>query len=697
MDFGSLGYYIAASLFLFFAILMTISWRGRLQGGLLLLMAILTVVWAIVSGRNTYNEVAVFPFSIFFELLRNIAAYAFLLGLLKPLYQAKNQLIRHQLLMATMYVASVLLLIASFHINSYIPIGEHLLNIDYVWMYTANMLMAAAGLNLLVRLYQHTHPEGRHGFKYLFYGFGLIFCYDFFMYMDASLYGQINAQIWLGRGFAAALSVPLLTLAAQRNPSWSLEVFVSKQLVFHTATFIGIGLYLLLMAVAGYYIKTYAGSWGGTAQILFLSVAILLLISALYSGDLSARIKVFINKHFFNYKYDYRDEWTDLTRDLSKSNEEGGLYVTVINSIARIIASNGGMLWLYDDRTLKYQVVANTFFDEVTETEAIEGDFATFLFRKNWIIDLKEMQKSPEDYEGLTIPAWLQGLPQAWLVIPLRHMEELYGFLVLAESRIFSEINWEDRDLLKTACMQAVSYLAFQEASESLAKSEKFAVFNRLSAFVVHDLKNLIAQLELITRNAKKFKHNPEFVDDAFETVEHASQKMGRMLTQLTQGRFNDQSANVIDLCGAMEEIIGNHEIYKPNPHLHCALENVRILVNHDRFISIVGHIIKNAQEATDDDGYVKVEVYCDVGNVIIKVMDNGCGMDEQFIKEKLFSPFITTKGNAGMGVGVYECREFIESLGGQVTVSSSPGLGSEFILSIPAKCEQTKETGAIL
>jgi signal transduction histidine kinase len=164
---------------------------------------------------------------------------------------------------------------------------------------------------------------------------------------------------------------------------------------------------------------------------------------------------------------------------------------------------------------------------------------------------------------------------------------------------------------------------------------------------------------------------------------------MGRLLTQLKQGRFSAQVAGNINIRDAMEEVVRNHNTYLPYPQLQCLQENVRISANHDRFLSVVGHIIKNAQEATEDHGFVKINVSYENEMVIIKVKDNGCGMDESFIKEKLFTPFFTTKGNAGMGVGVYECREFIESLGGHVQVSSTPGKGTEFILNIPAMTVQ--------
>ncbi|NOY67148.1 MAG: PEP-CTERM system histidine kinase PrsK [Gammaproteobacteria bacterium] len=689
MNLVTTGYFISSGLFSILALLLLTHWRGRLQGGLLLLVVILTVIWSLVAGLNGFREGVYYRSAIVIEILRNITLYVFLFGLLRPLYIAKQRQNFYRMLYITVYLGSLLFLLASVYINYGINIGPYFITINYKILFAGNLGMAIIGMILVEQLFRNTRVESRWAIKFLFFGIGLIFIYDFIMYADALLFSQIDKEIWIGRGYVVAMAVPLLALAAQRNPTWSLEVFVSKQLVFHSATLVGIGLYLLLMALAGYYIKLYGGSWGAVAQIVFLSMAFVFLFVAIFSGDLRSKIKVFINKHFFNYKYDYRDEWINITRDLSRVSEESSLHITVINSITSLIESTGGMLWLHDEKKTGYQVVANTLFSEIKIIEPVDSDFADYLHKKDWIIDLREVASSPEKYQSLVIPEWLKNQQRAWLVIPLRHVDELYGFLVLAESRAFKSINWEDRDLLKTACLQATSYLAFQEASNSLAKSEKFAVFNRLSAFVVHDLKNLIAQLELITRNAEKYKSNPEFVDDAFDTVKHASEKMGRLLTQLKQGRFSDQVASVINIQDAMQEIVRSHQIYMPHPQLQCAVENVRISANYDRFLSIVGHIVKNAQEATNDDGYVKVDVSYDDNMLTIKVTDNGSGMDEQFIKDKLFTPFITTKGNAGMGVGVYECREFIEALGGHVQASSKPGHGSEFLLTIPAKRQQ--------
>lgn len=69
----------------------------------------------------------------------------------------------------------------------------------------------------------------------------------------------------------------------------------------------------------------------------------------------------------------------------------------------------------------------------------------------------------------------------------------------------------------------------------------------------------------------------------------------------------------------------------------------------------------------------------------VVRISDTGCGMDEYFVRERLFRPFNTTKGNAGMGIGVYESREFVHALGGEVDVTSKTAVGTTFLLRLPA------------
>jgi len=149
----------------------------------------------------------------------------------------------------------------------------------------------------------------------------------------------------------------------------------------------------------------------------------------------------------------------------------------------------------------------------------------------------------------------MQGL-NGWLLVPLKNQDVLLGFVLLLTPPVKRPLNWEDRDLLKTVGRQAASYLAFIRASDALTDSRQFEAFNRLSAFVVHDLKNLVAQLSLVSSNAKRHLDNPEFVRDAMVTVENATTKMSRMLAQLRKDRMSDTTTQLVSLGPIVRKVV---------------------------------------------------------------------------------------------------------------------------------------------
>jgi len=108
--------------------------------------------------------------------------------------------------------------------------------------------------------------------------------------------------------------------------------------------------------------------------------------------------------------------------------------------------------------------------------------------------------------------------------------------------------------------------------------------------------------------------------------------------------------------------------------------------LDKDRFSSVIGHLIDNAQQATDENGSVLVKLTLDSAkqNIKIIISDTGIGMSKDFIDNLLFKPFETTKGNAGMGVGVYEAKTFASENGGILTVNSDLGIGTTFVMCLP-------------
>jgi putative PEP-CTERM system histidine kinase len=264
-------------------------------------------------------------------------------------------------------------------------------------------------------------------------------------------------------------------------------------------------------------------------------------------------------------------------------------------------------------------------------------------------------------------------------------MESLMGFVVLANPLIARSINWEDRDLLKTAANQVAGHLALLMTSDDLARAKQFEVFNRLSAYMVHDLKNVAAELELVARNADKHKSNPAFLDDAFETVDNAATGIKKLLDQLRSRQLQSEKKGITDLGKLLKDVIDTKRDQSPTPQLDAFSGEYIVAVEKDRLTSVLAHLIDNAQQATEDEGEVRIKLSSRDSMHIVEIKDTGHGMDEDFIRNRLFEPFDTTKGNAGMGIGMHESREFMRYLGGEITVDSKLEEGTVISLHIPA------------
>jgi putative PEP-CTERM system histidine kinase len=306
-----------------------------------------------------------------------------------------------------------------------------------------------------------------------------------------------------------------------------------------------------------------------------------------------------------------------------------------------------------------------------------------FLGHRQWVIDLAAREAQPEIYEGLEIPDWLRALPPAWLVVPLILHERLLGFVVLAHSKGRITLNWEVNDLLKTAGRQAASYLAQLEAAKALLVARQFEAFNRMSAFVVHDLKNLVAQLSLLLSNANRHRHNPAFQEDMLGTVAHSVEKMKRLLVQL-RGSYTLEAPAPLALDELLRQAVAAKAGSKPVARLAPGGSAVNVVVaHHERLERVIGHLIQNAIDATPAEGNVVVQLMQQNGSAVIEIADTGCGMSEQFMQYHLFKPFESTK-STGMGIGTYEARQYVRELGGRIEVESRETHGTVVRVMLP-------------
>lgn len=626
------------------------------------------------------------PDSLGYETLRD-AAWFFVLGTLisRQRYNHSYKLLYQS---SFAYVLGIFMLfLFSFEISD--DLRGHVLHIIGEKVHVrllSHLVFSIIGLALIEDLYRSAAPELRWVIKFLCIGLGSLFTIDFIVYSKSLLFTKLDYPLWGSRGIINALVTPLLAVSMYRLQTTNMSgIALSRTVVFHSTVLMGTGLYLILMSLAGFYIRDFGGSWGEVAEILFIFLAIVILLVLFASGKIRAQAKVIFNKHIFSYRYDYREEWLKLSKTVAKLNSLSDLSEAIIKTMADLIDSSGGGLWLKDDQGNYYLAEARNLGFEASEDIAANHEMVQFMTDKQWVIDLYQFLKDPGFYNHIDLSYWSPAEKKVWLIIPLFLQNDLEAFVVLTQARAPRALNWEDHDLLKTVGKQLANALALKRASDALSQSRQFEAYNRISAYLVHDLKNLIAQIALIVKNAEKHKSNPEFIDDAITTLKNVVNKMDHLIVQLKQGNGTPDQNIRINLAEIAADLVIQQAGNKPALQFIKSIDtDIFVMAEKEKITAILGHLVQNAQDATPDNGTVKLELGKNQQHAMIKILDTGCGMEKKFIAERLFKPFDTTKGNAGMGIGVYEARDYIIKHSGTCVVESKPGSGTTFTITLP-------------
>jgi putative PEP-CTERM system histidine kinase len=673
--------YGAATLgFLAFAVRLVYGWRPGARSALLLAATIATAIWAIVG-----LAVAYLPNSLLWHVSAGADAlrYAIWLLFLGSLL-AGNRPAAAGRAFGFQYWAIALVgaaLVASVFVSVGWPFASAGDPAPRMAAFGLRLGLAILGLVLVERLLRLADPAARWALKPLCVGIAGLFAFDLFFFADAMLFGRLDAEIWAARGAANALVIPFIALATARNPGWTIEMHVSRGAVFHSTAILVSGMFLLVVAGAGYIVRYLGGEWGRALQIELLFFALLTGVLVVSSGSFRSKLRVFVSKHFFSYRYDYRQEWLRFTRSLEGSASAKEVQEHSVRALADLVESPGGAMWLrHDDGTIRLASRWNLAVADADEPA--DGSLPRFLERTGWVVDLAEYATEPSAYKDLELPRWLRDAAAAWLVVPLVSGSDFVGFVVLAKSRATIEVNWEVRDLLKVASRQAASYLGQVRATEALVEARKFDAFNRMSAFVVHDLKNLVAQLSLMLKNAERHRDNPEFQRDMLATVQNVVGRMNQLMLQLRTGATPPEKPKLTDLEAIVRSVCAART--GANARFDLDLQQGALVPGHgDRLDHVIGHIVQNALDATSGPAQVKVRLFREGAAVVLEVTDAGVGMSQEFVRERLFKPFETSKPT-GMGIGVYESAQYVASLGGQMLYDSTPGVGTRVRVVLP-------------
>jgi putative PEP-CTERM system histidine kinase len=545
------------------------------------------------------------------------------------------------------------------------------------------LTVAAGALILVHNLYGQVSPASRSALRFPMLALTAMWAYDLHLYTVAYFTRGLALDLFALRGLVLAALVPLFAVGVRKVSSWKVQL--SRAATFQSVSVLAILAYLILMMSGARAMELVGGRWGLVAQfgiILAMSAAAIVLLP---SGRMRAWFKVILAKHVFEHRYDYREEWLRFTDTVGRDEEASpSLEARVVKALADIGGSTGGVLLLADERYHFSRSVAWNWDGPLPGGGEGAEALARFVEGNAFVLDFDQLKGGwlTHEEEKIPVPLWLTAVG-AWAGIPLIHAGRLVGLVILAHPPFRRPLDWEDHDLFRAAGIQAASYIAEARSQQALADSRRFDEFNRRFAFILHDVKNLVSQLSLVARNAERHADNPEFRADMIATLQSSVKKMNDLLARLSPGAAARDGEPVRPV--ALERAVSGVAAAKASQHPVHVHGDERLWAKADpsALEQALSHLVQNAIDASPPTKPVEIRYAESGGDVLIEVIDKGQGMSAEFIRTRLFQPFVSTK-EQGFGIGAYEARSLISAMGGRLEVESREGEGTIFSLIFP-------------
>lgn len=556
--------------------------------------------------------------------------------------------------------------------------------IAFGFMVMFRLLVTVGGLVLVHNLYAGGSRQSRAWLRWPAAGLGALWLVDLNFYTIAYLSEAWPADLAAVRGASVIALAVLLMIGASKDRE-ALRFRPSRAVTFQTFSLLVIGAYLLGMIAIAQWLSLVGGNFARLMELAFLIVASAIAILVLPSRRMRGWLKVMLSKHFFLHRYDYREEWLRFTRTIGGSGDAAlPLGERVVQAVADVADSPAGLLLTLGEEG-ELALAARWRWSVIdVPAVAIPAASASFFQREEYVADLDGWRAGRNERgEGAAIPEWLRDEARAWALVPLIHYERLVGLVVLARPPMPRRFDWEDFDLLRLVGRQAASYLAENAVQEALAEAGRFDDFHRRIAFVMHDIKNLASQLSLLARNAEVHADKPAFRADMLLTLKNSSDKLNTLLARLSRygggvvDRITEVAASDIAR-SAVDRFRGTHNVMLVETH-ECL-----VLANREALEQVLVHLIQNGIDASPANSPVFLGLTCDGIYARFEVVDSGTGMSPDFVRSRLFKPFVSSKPG-GFGIGAFEARELVRAMQGRLEVESREGLGSRFVVRIPA------------
>ncbi|WP_226015701.1 XrtA/PEP-CTERM system histidine kinase PrsK [Novosphingobium sp. FKTRR1] len=546
------------------------------------------------------------------------------------------------------------------------------------------LLLATGALVLVHNLYAGAMTAQRAAVRRTCMALALMWGFDLNYYTIAYLGGTWPVGMVALRGVAQVLTVVLAAFGTARGASVA-RFSPSRSVAFQSLSLLVIGTYLIIMVGAAQSLAWMGGNASQLAQLGFAFATTIVILALVPSGRLRGWINVMVAKHLFQHRYDYRAEWQRFTRTIGRANAQP-FHTRVVQAMADITDSARGLLLVPGEGGDLVLAARWQWPTLQVPATALSAGAAQFFEQRFFVVDLDEARTGTDHHGELAIiPKWLMIEESAWALVPLVHFDRLVGLVVLGRPPLARKLDWEDFDLLRVVGQQLASYLAEQNGQAALLEASRFDEFNRRMAFVMHDIKNLASQLALLSRNAERHADNPEFRKDMLVTLRNSADKLNALLARLSRyGAGNVERIEPVDAAQVIAAVAARYRTGTETPPVDAlASTPCVVMANRETLEQVLLHLVQNALDASLPGMVVLLQTRIEALGGVIEVIDSGSGMSADFVRTRLFTPFVSTKAG-GFGIGAFEARELVRAMRGRLDVESREGLGSRFAIRLP-------------
>jgi len=550
------------------------------------------------------------------------------------------------------------------------------------------VLGATAVLMNIERTFHASVGLMRWRLKFMVIGLAALFLTRIYTSTQFLIFSEVNVAFETFNAVGLAICVALGFVSLSRGKGFMLDLYPSPMLVYRSFAVVLIGGYLLVVGFLANAIRFVGDSTSFPLQAFLLLIALVALGLLLLSDRVRLWSKRFVSTHLRRPVHDVRKVWRTFSETTVGQVEETQLCRVTVKWIAETFDVLSVTIWLAPAHGGTLVFGASTSIAEEKAAELVQSKEAV----------AEALEKLRSHAAGIDVDAsrekWVKTV-RAWqpakfshgghrICVPVISGDELTAVMLLGDRVAGVPFSAEELDLLKCIADQIAGDLVRIRLSRRLVEAKEMQAFQTMATFFVHDLKNTAWTLSLLVENLRTHFDDPQFRDEAVRAVSKSvgriNDVIGRIGSLRSELQLNRAPVDLNDVVeSALKELAGATDVTL----IKTLTPLPQVKVDREQLHKVFVNLLLNASEASGAGGKIQVGSAQQNGDVIVSVQDNGCGIAPEFLKNRLFKPFQTTK-KKGIGIGMFQSKMIVEAHGGRIEVDSKEGEGTTFRVLLP-------------